>query len=212
MMRIAGDDGAGPAAVRDVIRDGGVVCFPTDTTYGLAVDPNNAAAVQRLLHIKGRGEGKPILLLVDSLEMTDAVAQPPPEFESLAAGFWPGPITFVVPARSCVSGRITAGTGTVGVRWPGADIPLRLVSACGHPLTATSANRSGRPAARTADEAVDQLGDDLDAVVDAGRLPGAAASTVLDLTANPPALLREGRVPYRDLARFLGGRIRRRPE
>ncbi len=211
MIRIAGDDGAGPAAVRDIIRDGGVVCFPTDTTYGLAVDPHDPAAVQRLLQIKGRPEGKPILLLVDSLDMAAEVASPPPEFESLAAEFWPGPITFVVRARPGVSRRITAGTGTVGVRWPGADIPLRLVAACGHPLTATSANRSGRPAARTADEAVDQLGEDLDAVVDAGRLAGAAASTVLDLAANPPALLRDGPVSYRDLARFLGGRLRRRP-
>jgi L-threonylcarbamoyladenylate synthase len=138
------------------------------------------------------------------------VALPSAEFEIIAARFWPGPITLVVPARDSLSGRITADTGTVGIRWPDADYPLRLLAACHHPLTATSANRSGEPIVRTVDDAIDDFGERLDAAVDAGPLTTEATSTVLDLTSDPPEVLRDGPVLYNDLAIFLGGRLRRR--
>ena len=187
-----------------------MVCIPTDTAYGLAVDPHHAGAVERLFNLKGRVADSPILLLVNSVEMTGTVGVSSPEFESVAGKFWPGPITLVIPALGSLSRRITAGTGTVGVRWPAASFPLGLLGAFGKPVTATSANRSGQPIARTVDEAVEQLGSGLDAVVDGGRLTRSKTSTVLDLTSVPPVVLREGQVPFDDLADFLGGRLVRR--
>lgn len=211
MIRIPAHDRSGMEAVVRTLQRGGVACIPTDTAYGLAVDPGNPGAVERLFEIKGRQAHKPILLLVDSVEMTETVAVPSGDFALTAAKFWPGPITLVIPARPSLSDRITARSGTVGVRWPQAEFPLRLLAACGHPVTATSANRTGGPIAETIDEAIDLLGTDLDAAVDAGTLPRAGTSTVLDLTSDPPEVVREGPVSYRDLAMFLGGRLRRRP-
>ena len=211
MIRIDAHDASKTDTVVHVLRQGGVVCIPTDTAYGLAVDPGNRRAVERLFDLKGRPHDKPIPMLVDSVEMMETVARPTSGFERIAARFWPGPLTLVVGARESLSERITSGTAPVGVRWPNAEFPLRVMAACGHPLTATSANRSGKPIARTVDEAAAQLGPDLDAVVDAGPLRAVAPSTVLDLTSVVPEVLREGPVSYDELATFLGGRLRRRP-
>jgi L-threonylcarbamoyladenylate synthase len=211
MIRIDAHDPDGVREVVEILKGGGVVCYPTDTAYGLGVDLTNVDGVRRLFELKGRDAAKPILLLVDSVEMTATVGIPSPEFESIAGKFWPGPLTLVIPARPTLPDRISAGTGTVGVRWPKAQLPLTLLAALGQPVTATSANRSGLPIARTVDEAIDQLGDSLDAVVDAGTLTGSATSTVLDLTTDPPQILRNGQVRYSDLAGFLGGRLVDKP-
>src|SRR5688572_15985255 len=138
---------------------GGVIAFPTDTAYGLGADPFNEAAVRRVFEIKGRPETKPILLLVNSIDMANSVATLSDTALALAERFWPGPLTMIVPARSTVPSIVTAGTQTVGVRWPDAPFAQRLLEGFQRPITATSANRTGMPATVTVAELRGQLGD-----------------------------------------------------
>ena len=191
------------------LRRGGIIAFPTDTAYGLGVDPYNEAAVDRLFTIKGRPESKPILLLVDSVAMAESVSRPPRNFHDVVEKFWPGPLTVVVPARSELSTKVTAGTHTVGLRWPVAAFANNLVHRFGRPITATSANRSGEPGTITASEVRAQLGDSIDALIDGETLPARGGSTLLDLTTDPPVVLREGPVRFETLEEFFNGHIRR---
>ena len=193
-----------------LLRTGGVIAIPTDTAYGLAADPFNEAAVERIFKIKGRPEAKPILLLVDSVAMAESVLRPTDVFYRVVEAFWPGPLTIIMHAVQSLPAKVTAGTKTVGLRWPIAAFATALVSRFGAPVTATSANRSGMPSAVTAEEVRRQLGDSVDAIVDGGVLPSSAGSTLLDLTVDPPVLLREGPLLFEALAEFFEGRIRRR--
>src|SRR5262249_43388902 len=104
-----------------VLRRGGLIGFPTDTAYGLGADPLNESAIKRIYEIKQREETKPILLLVDSIRMTESVSRPPKLFYPLTERFWPGPLTVILPAASTLSPRVTAGTGTIGLRWADAE-------------------------------------------------------------------------------------------
>src|SRR5215831_10357069 len=192
-----------------VLREGGVIGFPTDTAYGLAADPYNDQAVATIFKIKGRAETKPILLLVDSLEMAKRVTRPNPNLDGLAQEFWPGPLTIILPAASDVPEAITAGTGTVGIRWPVAPFATELICRFEKPVTATSANKSGEPTCVTAAEVEAQLGSALAFLVDGGELPARSGSTVLDVTSDPPQVLREGPVSFDRLRSFLGGNLRR---
>ena len=192
-----------------LLHSGGVIAFPTDTAYGLGADPFNDAAVDRIFQVKGRSDTKAILLIVSSIEMAESVAEPPKVFYDLAKQFWPGPLTVILPAKKSLPINLTAGTATVGVRWPIADFATRLVKDLGSPVTATSANRSGLPAAITADEVRSQLDESVDALVDGGELPSRGGSTVLGLTTDVPVVLREGPVRFDALERFFGGKVRR---
>jgi L-threonylcarbamoyladenylate synthase len=195
--------------ILSVLRAGGVLAFPTDTAYGLAADPFNAEAISRVVRIKGRPETKPILLLVDSLEMTARITSSTPLFNRVARAFWPGPLTIVLPANPQLPAGVTAGTGTVGVRWPIAPFATALVHAFGNPITATSANLSGRPACVTAAEVIEQLGASLPVLVDGGELPVRGGSTLLDLSGAQPVLLREGPISFETLDAFFDGQLRR---
>ena len=192
-----------------LLRSGGVIAFPTDTAYGLGADPFNETAIDRIFQIKGRPDTKPILVVTSSIEMAESVAQADEIFYDLAGHFWPGPLTMILPAVQSVPLKLTAGTKTIGVRWPLARLATVLVKEFGRPITATSANRSGLPAATTAGEVNTQLGDSVDGLIDGGELPSRNGSTVLDLTTDAPVLLREGPVSFERLQRFLGGKIRR---
>jgi L-threonylcarbamoyladenylate synthase len=192
-----------------LLRGGGIIAFPTDTAYGLGADPFNGAAVDRLFQLKGRPETKPILLVIDSIAMAESISRPPEMFYAVAKTFWPGPLTMVVEAKPHVPVNLTAGTGTIGVRWPVAPAAIGLVSRLERPITATSANRTGRPSAVTADEIRLQFADGLDALVDGGVLPVRSGSTLLDMTTDPPILLREGPISFETLHDFFNGRIRR---
>ena len=211
MLRIDSNDFNGLKGIVRILKRGGIVCIPTDTAYGLAVDPHQVDAVERLNHLKGRASDNPILLLIDSIEMIETVAILDPKFKSVADQFWPGPITIVTSAKPSLPAGITAGTGSVGVRWPAAAFPLALLRAFGKPVTATSANRSGKSVVRTADEAIEELGIGLDAVVDGGPLTSLRTSTVLDLTSDPPEVLREGQISFNELSAFLDDRLVMRP-
>ena len=185
------------------LRAGGVIAFPTDTAYGLGADPFQEEAVQQIFRIKGRPEAKPILLLVNSIAMAESVASLSSREFELAKRFWPGPLTMVVPARSTVPNIVTAGTGTIGIRWPDAAFARRLIDAFERPITATSANRTGMPSAITVAEIREQFQDSIDLVVDGGTLPTRGGSTLLDLTEVPARLLREGPIPRAELSDVL---------
>jgi L-threonylcarbamoyladenylate synthase len=194
--------------IGSVIRAGGVIGFPTDTAYGLGADPFNEAAVRRIFEIKGRAETKPILLLVNAAALVEDIAQTNSAFYAVTEKYWPGPLTVILPARPVVPDLVTAKTGTVGVRWPSASFAERLVKSIGHPITATSANRSGNQASVTAAEVRKQLGDSLSLLIDGGVLPWRTGSTLLDLTRDTPVLLREGPISCESLQEFFHGRIR----
>jgi L-threonylcarbamoyladenylate synthase len=185
--------GIDEAAAR--LRAGQVVAIPTDTVYGLAADPFQPAAVERLFRLKGRPENRPILLLVGSRLQAEALAaELPPAFERLAARFWPGPVTLILPAAPALSRRLTAGGDTIAVRLPGSPLTQRLIHAARVPLTGTSANRSGLPPARSPRDVQEQFPSASLAVLDGGPAPGNLPSTIVDLTGEP-RIVREGAVP-----------------
>jgi L-threonylcarbamoyladenylate synthase len=205
-------ESAGDAEYNELVsllNAGSVIAFPTDTAYGLGADPFNEAAVSRIFQIKGRPETKPVLLLVNSIALAQQVTRPNDIFYKVAERFWPGPLTIIVQAESRLPANVTAGTGTVGVRWPVAPFATELINRLSKPITATSANRSGMPAAVTAAEVSSQLGDSPDALIDGGVLPARGGSTLLDLTVDPPVVLREGPVRFESLAEFFHGRLNR---
>jgi L-threonylcarbamoyladenylate synthase len=179
------------------------VAIPTDTLYGLAGNPFVPGVAERIFRIKRRPEGRPILVLIDSLErLENLVCRPPRIFQKIAAAFWPGPLTVILRASARVPQAITAGTETVALRWPAAELPRALMRAAGSPLTATSANLSGRRAALTAADVQCQLGGSVDCIVDGGRAPRLLPSTIVDLT-KEPRIVREGAIPASRLRAFL---------
>src|SRR4051812_4121028 len=185
--------------VLSILRDGGVIAFPTDTAYGLGADPFNERAIDRIFAIKGRVETKPILVIVDSIAMAESISKATPRFQDVAQAFWPGPLTLIAPSADAVSRNLTAGTNTIGIRWPAAAFATHLVERFGRPITATSANRSGMPSTVTAEEVRAQLVDSIDALIDGGELPSRSGSTLLDLTLDTPVLLREGPITFETL-------------
>jgi L-threonylcarbamoyladenylate synthase len=177
------------------LRAGGLVAFPTETFYGLGADALDPRAVDGVFHAKGRPADKPLLVLVDSIAMAEAVAaEIPPRARRLMARHWPGPLTLILFARPTLPPALTASTGTIGLRIPGHAVAAALVRAAGCPVTAPSANPHGGPSPRTAEEVLAGLGDRVDLVLDGGPTAGGPASTVLDLTGPRPRLVRPGAV------------------
>lgn len=180
-----------------LLRSGRVVAFPTETYYGLAVDPFNVHALERLFQIKKRPRELPILMLVSGREQLHrATDNLPPEYDRLIECFWPGPLTLVCPARGCVPSQLTGNTGGVGVRHSSHPTANRLLAAFGGPITATSANISGCPAAVTAEEVARVFGDDVDLVLDGGATPGGAGSTLVGMHGASLVCLREGKIQF----------------
>jgi L-threonylcarbamoyladenylate synthase len=182
------------------LRAGGVVAYPTETFYGLGALARDARAVARLAAAKGRPEGKPLPLVAADLAAVEAVAVLGPLARRLAARFWPGPLTLVVPARPGLAAEIAAGTGTVGVRLPGSEVARALAAAAGGAIVSTSANLSGAPPVARAEDLDPALRARLDAVLDAGPAPGGLPSTVVALDAAGARLVRAGAVPWDDVA------------
>lgn len=192
------------AVAADWLRRGCVLAFPTDTLYGLAADPRNASAVNRLYRIKGRAVDEAVpLVAADVGQLDECGAELTPIARVLSGHFWPGPLTLVIPAWTGLCPELLAGRDTVAVRVPDHAIARRLARAFGHPVTSTSANRSGRPATRLPAEVVRELGEDLDGLIDAGPSPGGAPSTIVDATGPRPRLLRAGAVPWDRVLEFV---------
>jgi L-threonylcarbamoyladenylate synthase len=189
----------------EIISNGGLIAFRTDTFYGIGADPLNENAVARIKVLKGREEGKPILLLVANRVDVDPLLSARPQlFELLSEKLWPGPLTIVVPAAADLPDEITAGTGSVGLRLPDDEEVRRLVSVCGGRLTATSANLSGSEPARSALDVEHYFPVGLDLIVDGGVVTVTKPSTVIDVTVTPPRVVREGAVSRERLHGVVG--------
>jgi L-threonylcarbamoyladenylate synthase len=183
-----------------IVAKGGVIAFRTDTFYGLGADPLNQVAVTKIKKLKGREDSKPILLLLAEAGIADRFIVSRSElFDDVAGRFWPGPLTIVGPAVANLPVEVTAGTGTVGVRVPGAAEVRDLLRRCGGALTATSANPSGSAPARSAAQVLQYFGDEIDFVIDSGAVTVAEPSTVFDVTTSPPRVIREGAIKAPDL-------------
>lgn len=166
--------------VASVLQRSGLVAIPTETFYGLGVNPFDARALDRLRAVKGREDEKPILVLVASInDLSAFVEQVSPAASLLIEGFWPGPLTILFPARASLPRALTAGTGLVGMRLSSCRPLCELLTRVG-PLTGTSANRAGAAPARTAEAVQQALGDAVDLIFDAGPTPGGLPSTVVD--------------------------------
>jgi L-threonylcarbamoyladenylate synthase len=186
------------------IRNGGLVALPTDTLYGLAADPFRADAVARVLAVKGRTASRGLpLIAADADQIAAHLGGLPPNAVRLAGKFWPGPLTLLIPAPAALARDVSGGTGRVGVRVPAHDIARAICRGAGGPITATSANRTGQPATSDPAEVERTLGDDVDLLIDAGPSPGGAPSTIVDVTAALPQLVRAGAVPWDEIQAWL---------
>lgn len=176
-----------------VILSGGVVAFPTESFYGLAVNARDDEAIQRLLVLKERQGDHPILILIPSEDVLEQyVAHVPETARRFIKEFWPGGLTIIFEAGKSVSPLLTAGTGKIGVRVSSHPIATGLARAAGVPISGTSANVTGRPACINSREVSRSLGRKVDLILDGGETKGGEGSTVLDVTVHPPVIVREG--------------------
>ena len=183
-----------------VLNGGGVVAFPTETYYGLAVDPLNPLALNLLFSLKQRDINKPILTLVDDRESLSSLVQNIPTlYEPLMEEFWPGPLTLIFQAKINLPTLLTAGTATVGVRQSSHPFARQLLRAFGRPVTATSANISGRAAAVDAQGVKAQFGSRVDMIFDGGRTPGIVGSTIIGLDRDRLLPIREGIISFHEI-------------
>jgi L-threonylcarbamoyladenylate synthase len=188
----------------EILRAGGLVAFPTETVYGLGANAYDAAAVERIFSAKGRPASDPIIVHIHSLSQLDKIATliPPITFQ-LAGVFWPGPLTLVLERSARIPPNVSAGMPTVAVRMPNHPITLALLCAADVPIAAPSANRFARPSATTAMHVLEDLGGQVDVILDGGPATIGVESTILDLTKTPPVVLRPGGVALEKLRVYL---------
>ena len=182
------------------IQSGGVVMIPTDTLYGLAVDPRNRNAIERLFTVKGRAPSSAVAMICADLEQVER------EFgllsdlaKELSRLFWPGPLTMVIDGNNLMKNNGISLDGSVGVRVPSHPVARALAHAVGHPITATSANRSGERAPQAVTEASKTILESVGLILDAGELIGGLPSTIVDVRTKPVRLVRVGAIPWKDV-------------
>jgi L-threonylcarbamoyladenylate synthase len=203
-------DPAGLTRAAECLRRGGLVAFPTETVYGLGVHALDRAAVRRLFAAKGRPADDPLIVHVSDLDrMHELVLEIPDAARQLAARFWPGPLTMVVPRSPRVPDEVTAGMPTVAIRVPAHPVARALLAAAGLPIAAPSANLFSRPSPTRASHVLDDLAGRIDLVVDGGPTQVGVESTVLDLSGDVPTILRPGAVSL-DMLRAILPRVERR--
>jgi L-threonylcarbamoyladenylate synthase len=206
MQRILVDaahpDPAGISAAADVLRSGGVVAFPTDTLYGLAVDPRNDDAVARLFSLKGRDARTAIPIVASDLDQAAHAGSFGPRERALAAAFWPGPLSIVIPPHAAIARAVLGGESTVAIRVPDHAVARQLAAAFGFCVTATSANTSGHPPAASPDDVWRGL-PGVDLLLDGGPARGGAPSTIVAFDRDGPVLLRAGAVPWERVLKSL---------
>lgn len=186
-----------------VVSQGRLLVMPTDTVYGVGADAFNPAAVANLLAAKGRGRDMPPPVLVASEQMAEALADAlPEEARTLMTEFWPGALTIIVAAQPALAWDLGDTEGTVALRMPDSDIARQLLERTG-PLAVSSANTTGNPAAITAAEAADMLGESVSLYLDGGTAPGQVASTIVDLTGQPARILRQGAIERDKIAALI---------
>lgn len=203
MARVLKADLEGLTAAVEVVAKGGLICYPTDTVYGLGCNPLDSSAVERTRRVKGVPT-RPLPVLVKDIENAERLAQMPDRARKLARKFWPGPLTLVLPALGVLPENLVPD-GTVGLRSPKHPICLTLLGLCSGALVGTSANLTGKPPAVSAEEAARDVGDRVDLILDGGRAPLGVASTVVNLTKPTFAILREGPIGAREIMNCLRG-------
>lgn len=188
-----------------LIQNQGVVVFPTQGLYGLAADARDSLAIKKIFHIKHRPETNPLLILIHRpTDLEELVTHIPDAAHRLMQAFWPGGLTLIFKAAPRVSDLLTAGTGKIGVRIPSHPVARALVKAAGRPITGTSANRSGAPGCSQIKDLSQDLIRAADLVLNAGPLKGGTGSTILDVTCDPPWVIRQGRIPFDSIRQVLG--------
>jgi L-threonylcarbamoyladenylate synthase len=201
-------DAALIARAAELLRAGRLVAYPTETFYGLGADPLSAAAVERVYQAKGRPERMALpLIAADEAAVRLCVGEFAAAARKLADAFWPGALTLVLPASEALPPLLLGGGRTVGVRISPHPIAAALARATGAPIVATSANRSGGTAPVTAQEVEVSMGEEIDLILDGGPTRGGLASTVLDLTTDPPRVVRAGALPLAAIEAALGRRL-----
>ena len=188
------------AETSQVIKEGGVIVFPTQYLYGLGADALNAEAVDRIFEIKQRSYHKPLLVLIPHRkDLTKLVQHVSSAAVDIMNYFWPGAVTLIFKARDTLPENLTAKTGKVGIRMPQHPVALALSRSVGCPLTATSANITGTSGCSTVSDINLRISNKVDLILDAGPLKGGIGSTVVDVTVDPPKILREGAIPAKDI-------------
>lgn len=188
----------------EILADGGVIAYPTETFYGLGADATNEKAIEKIFSIKGRDFKNPISLIIGSSDdIYPLVKDVPERAKKLITAFWPGALTIVFSASEKVSPMLTAGTGKIGLRISSHTIANAIAQKLKKPLTATSANFSGAPECSLASEVIKQIGNKVDAILDWGKTHGGKSSTVIDVTCNPPRILREGAISKQAIEKYI---------
>lgn len=192
-------------AAAAILRRGGLLGIPTETVYGLGADGLNEDAVRRIFLAKGRPQDNPLILHVpDAGWLERCCTDIPPAAYALAERFWPGPLTMILPRRDCVPLRTTGGLDTVGVRCPDHPVTRAIIAAADTPVAAPSGNTSGRPSPTCARHMMEDMMGKIDGIVDGGDCAVGVESTIIDLTVQPPRLLRPGGLPLEELEAVLG--------
>ena len=193
------------SAAAKILREGGLVAIPTETVYGLGANGLDAQAVKRIFEAKGRPQDNPLILHVTGPQWLPRYCRNiPPMAYVLARKFWPGPLTMILQRQSIVPDETTAGLDTVAVRCPNHPVTLAIIREAGVPIAAPSANTSGRPSCTSAQDVLEDMDGKVEGVVDGGPCSVGVESTILDLTCQPPRLLRPGGLPLEDLERLIG--------
>ena len=193
------------SAAAKVLREGGVVGLPTETVYGLGADACNIDSVRRIFSVKGRPQDNPLILHITGAQwLPRYCSEIPPVAYTLARKFWPGPLTMILKRQPTVPDITTAGLNTVAVRCPNHPVTLAIIREAGMAIAAPSANTSGRPSCTTAQDVMEDVGGGVDMIIDGGPCIVGIESTVLDLTREPPRLLRPGGLPVEDIERLIG--------
>ena len=185
-------------AASETVRRGGLVVYPTETVYGLGCDPLNVEAVERIFRVKGARE-KPLPVLVSDIEHVEKIAYLSEKARRVAVRFWPGPLTLVLPKTTILPGIVTSNLDSVGVRIPMHDIAIQLIHLSNGLLVGTSANRTRQKPPRTAQEAANQIGDEVDLIIDGGPTTFGLPSTIVDLTSERPKILRKGPISINEI-------------
>lgn len=187
-----------------IIRNGGVVVFPTRSLYGLGADAFSAKAVNRIFHIKQRPAGKPILVLIKNKDELDRLAAfVPPAATAIIESFWPGRVSIVFHAKQGLLANLTTGTNKIGIRLPGHNVASALVKAACSPITGTSANLSGNAGCFQVNDLDEKIVDGVDLILDAGPLKGGVGSTVVDVTGETTLILRQGELSQKDISNVI---------
>jgi len=188
-----------------ILKQGGIVAFPTDTLYGLGACVNLPLAVKRVYEVKGRPLHMALpLLLANTAQIREVAEYIPPVAWLLARNFLPGALTLVLPKSGSIPDIITAGGKTIAIRIPAHPVPITLIEGLGTPIVGTSANLSGKPGSLTADDVYSQFNNKIDLVIDGGRCPLGKESTIVDVTGEKPVILRKGAIPIEKLRQVCG--------